>query len=180
MDKNEFLQKLKDANAEALRRYRKEDDEYKRKIAENGQYIDMYLNLIASAIKNYDYRNDCFNVERIAQESQRVLGGCAKIDAHIGEEIDDRNVNSNKGVIELTYNSDGNGSLLDAPSFFRKMDRDFVFGELSDEYGVSVSTTRPNWNDYKTVYKFVFDASIITTTKEALKQAMQEESHHTK
>ena len=173
----DFYDEIVAANAAALQRYRKEDPEYKEKLQNNLKYINMYKNLVLSAIRNYDYRNDKFLSEKIENDyNNKTLLGTPKSLKTVLYDIEG-NWDYNKVVITIVYDSDGNGHIKGFPTdSMRNMDYNFVQQELLDDYGIDVSSRTGAVNDFDIVYQIKFDASIIIQTKQEIKAA--EEAAH--
>ena len=164
MNKDEFYQKLEEANKIAIQKYKREDPEYKKKLQDNEAYIGAYLNLVLSAFRNYNYRDNCFAEKNISKECYESLGVTNSFSTDICTITEDGK-DCTKVVMTVIYLSDGKGHISGRPGWADKMDEKFVREVLAEDYGIKITQHTAAWDDEKEIFEISFDAKPILDTK---------------
>ena len=126
----EFIDKMQQSLAKAVKVTRKEDDRYKRKYIQNQIYADLYLNLLFAVIETYDFNLGVFKMELVDKDIVSIFNP-RDISASVF-------MYEGTGVIHLNYQSD-DGKRVGEPEF--KLGEPFdldVVNDILRENGVSL------------------------------------------
>ena len=161
----EFLKKLNEANDVAIAKYNHEDEEFKNKCKKNREYIEMYLGLVLSLIKVYDYRTGKFDTKSLDKSVSKVIGTPDRIHAYINEEE-----KKAKAYFHYGRETSNMNDLVGAPDFINKHEIDFkVVNEVLKENGVSVREDLWDGGERGSdEYILEFDATLLLQTRASL------------
>lgn len=156
---DDFIKKVHEANEQAVKRHKKQDEKSLKEKKQNEKYINMYQDLVLTFIEAFDYKTGEFDIGAIDKDLTETIGYPEEIFAYINDDVA-------TASICLHYKRQGY-KLFGLPSFIEKgiIDFDVVNLYLNEN---EISVTEDLWDGGEggsDDYIIDFDASILLSTR---------------